>query len=109
MTTNIEQRVMASVAARYVARRLTSVRALSGTVALASPLALWKFVWVHRVLEHFASAQSRGIDTLGNYIVTALSHAHVPVQIALLCAIAAAGFLVADIIRSSSRGRSLAF
>lgn len=109
MTTKIQQQVMASVAAIYIARRLTSVRVLSAAVAFASMLALWKFVWVHRVLENFASAQSRGADTLGNYIVTAVSHAHAPVQIALLCAIAAAGILVADIIRSSSRGRSLAF
>lgn len=100
---------MGSVAVIYTARTLATLRALALYLLAFSALALWKFVWVHKVVENFLAAESRGIGSVANYVLTALGHAHTAVQISLLCTLFAIAVLAVDFIRSRTTQRSLAF
>lgn len=100
---------MGSVAVIYIARALATLRALALCMFGLSALALWKFVWVHKVIENFLAAESRGLDSMASYVLTALGHAHTAVQVSLLCTLLAALVLVVDLVRSRAAQNNLAF
>ncbi len=100
---------MGSVAVIYTARTLATLRALALYMLAFSALALWKFVWVHKVVENFLAAESRGIGSVSNYVLTALGHAHMAVQVSLLCTLLAIIVLAVDFFRSRTSRHTLAF
>ena len=106
---NIERQVMASVAVIYVARKLLSHTALEVYVFAASLFAIWKLVWVTRVLQNFSTAEHNGLNAVGNYLLVAVSHTNIAVQLTLLVGALAFISLLVDFVRSISFSRSLAF
>ena len=98
MISKIEQQVMASVGVVYTARRLVSASAFKLYATVASALALWQLVWVHRVFENWSQV---GVQGSAQFVWSAILHAHLPVQLALLVAIFAGVSLVRDLMRPS--------
>lgn len=99
----IEQQVMASVGAIYLARTLVGATALKLYALLLSVWGIGKLVWVSKVFENLAVAEQSGIQAVGNFILVALSHAQFGVQIALVVAVIAAVSLFLDVTRTSGR------
>lgn len=111
MTTQstIEQRVMASVGAIYTARKVFSATALKAYVLVLSALALWKLVWVTRIIQNFTEIEKSGLGSLGNYIVYALLHTHPAVQLTLAIGAIAFVMLAKDLFRATSPKHQLSF
>ncbi|MES2203205.1 MAG: hypothetical protein V4474_02730 [Patescibacteria group bacterium] len=102
MTSKIEQQVMASVGVVYTARRLVSASAFKLYATVASAVALWQLVWVHRVFENWSQV---GVQGTAQFVWTAVAHAHLPVQLALLVAIFAGVSLARDLMRPAQLPR----
>jgi len=96
----IESRVMANVGAIYTARSLTGTTALKVYALILSIWAIGRFAWVARVFDNLAAVEKSGIGSTLNFVVYALEHAHLGVQIALLVAAVAFIALVRDMLRS---------
>ncbi|HEV8666420.1 MAG TPA: hypothetical protein VN665_01050 [Candidatus Paceibacterota bacterium] len=105
MTTNIEQRVMANVGVIYTTRRVFSATMLELYVLVLAILAIWRLVWVTRVLQNFSIVEKNGLISIGNYAVYAVLHTHPLVQVTLAIAAIAFVMLVADIFRSATTPR----
>ncbi len=101
MQSNIETRVMANVGVIYTARKVFSTTMLKLYVLVAAVLAIWRLVWVTRVLQNFALVEKNGLVSMGNYAVYAVLHTHPAVQITLAVAAVAFVLLVVDIVRSA--------
>lgn len=100
MQSTIEQRVMASVGAIYLLRRVTGWRALKVYALLASSIALWQLVWVHKVFDNFFAVEKKGTGAIANYALEALMHTQVAVQLTLLVATITCVSLVLDTMRT---------
>src|SRR5665213_2035909 len=100
MQSKIEQQVMGSVGAIYIARRLTSRVALEFYALVLGALVLWRLVWVHRILSNFFTEERFGFGATANYIFVALEHAHTAALLALGVCLIAALLLVRDALRS---------
>lgn len=100
--TNLEQRVMANVGVIYSARQLLGPTALKLYVLVAAMLAIWRLVWVTRVLQNFAAVEKNGLASMANYLVYAVLHTHPAVQITLAIAAVAFVLLLADLVRSAT-------
>jgi hypothetical protein len=105
MTTNIEQRVMANVGVIYGTRKAFGATALKAYVLVLSALALWKLVWVTKVMQNFATVEKNGIAALGNYALYAVVHTHPVVQLTLAVAAVAFVMLFADLFRATATPR----
>ena len=100
MRSKIEQQVMAGVWIIYTVRKLTSRTAVELYVLGLSALALWRLIWVHKVLDNFFSVESHGISAVGNYLMVAVSHTQLSVQLTLVVAAVALIALCVDAARS---------
>lgn len=107
MQTKIEQQVMAGVAVVYAARKLLSRTALELYVLAASAIALWQLVWVHKVFENFFAVEKNGFGSMFNYLIVAVEHTHLAVQLTLLVAALAFVALLVDVARSVATPRTL--
>jgi hypothetical protein len=92
----IEQKVMASVGTIYTARILTGTMALEIYALVLSIWAIGRLAWVAKVFANFALVEKAGFASTANFVVSALEHAHLGVQIALVVAAAACIALVRD-------------
>lgn len=104
MQSKIEQQVMASVSVVYASRQLFSAMAFKCYALLASGFALWQFTWVHRVFENWAHV---GFAGTWQFVSYALIHTHLPVQLALVVALATGISLAIDATRSLRSHQSL--
>ena len=102
MRSKIEQQVMASVAVIYAARALTSRTALEFYVFFLSVWGIGRLVWVSKVFENFSLVEKQGLGAMSNYILYAVEHTHLAVQLTLLVAAVALISLVIDLVRSVS-------
>ncbi len=101
---------MAGVGTIYTMRQLTSRGALKVYALLLSLWAVGRLVWVSKVFENFLQVEKSGAGAITNYMVQAVEHTHVAVQLCLLIAIVAAASLALDTIRSVSAPKNtLAF
>jgi hypothetical protein len=94
--TSIEQKVMASVGAVYIARSLVGVTALKLYVALAALWTLGRLVWVERVFENFTSVGAGG--TL-HFLASAVLNTELAVQVTLALFLGAGLWLLRDLTR----------
>ena len=92
---------MASVAVVYATRKLTSRRAVEWYVLIASTIALWQLVWVHKVFANFAAIEKNGLGSVATYLFVAVTHTHLAVQLTLLVAAIAFLSLIFDSVRSA--------
>jgi hypothetical protein len=98
----IEQQVMASVGVIYTARMLTNATALKVYALVLSVWGIGRLVWVSKVLSNFWAVEKNGIGSVSNYLLYAVEHTHLTVQLALLVAAVAFVGLVVDAARSLS-------
>lgn len=96
--TTISNNVQKKVRTIFWARRLTSRRALECYVLFVSTLGLFSFVSVPHVIANMPKADVFSITT---FILTAMTHTHVIVQIALALIVLSIIFLAFDSIRRS--------
>jgi hypothetical protein len=108
MQSKIEKQVMASVAVIYAARKLLSRTALELYVLAASAVMLWQLVWVHKVFANFFTVEKHGFGAMSNYLLYAVEHTHLAVQLTLLVAALALASLLVDFVKSVSAERLLA-
>jgi hypothetical protein len=106
--TKIERQVMAGVGVIYATRRLTSATALKLYALFASVWALAAFVWVAKVAENFTEVSRAGLTHIAPYLLGAVSHTTIFVQLALLVAGIALVGLMVDLVKSATE-RQLAF
>src|SRR5438552_3747798 len=104
----IEQQVMAGVGVIYTARTLVGLTALKVYVLVLSVLAIGKLVWVSRVFDNFFSVERAGLGSTTNYLVYAILHTHLAVQLVLVVAAVAFAGLIVDAARSLQSQRGLA-
>ncbi len=97
MTSKIEQQVMASVGAIYIARQLVSMTALKLYVCVLALYGLGRLVWVARVWENFSHV---GVQNSVHFITSAILNTHLPVQIALAVFIVAGVSLLIDLAKT---------
>lgn len=97
---------MASVAVIYTARKLLSHTALEMYILAASAIALWRLVWVHKVFDNFFAVEKNGLGAISNYLLYAIQHTNVAVQLTLLVAAVAFIALLVDFIKSASAPRT---
>jgi hypothetical protein len=108
MSTKIEQQVMASVGVIYTARTLTNVTALKVYALILSVWGIGRLVWVSKVLDNFFAVEKYGLGAISNYLLYAVEHTHLAVQLALFVAAVASVGLIIDAARSFSASRGLA-
>ena len=110
MTTNIEQHVMANVGVIYTGRKVFSATMLKLYVLVLAMLAIWRLVWVTRVLQNFTVVEKNGLASMANYALYAVLHTHPLVQVTLAIAAVALVLLMVDLLRPAATPRqSLAY
>ena len=92
--------MMGNVGAIFLARKVASRTALELYIFVAAALALWKLVWVTRVFENFFAVERGGLASIGNYLVYAVSHTHLAVQLTLLVGVCALVAFIIDLTKS---------
>jgi hypothetical protein len=98
MKSNIEKNVMAGVAAVYVARKLSSRRALKAYLLLACVLGLAVFTSLPHVFINFEHMLGSGLPAVSTYVVTAVTKTSVLVQLILVVAALAGLSLAKDTV-----------
>jgi hypothetical protein len=98
----IEQQVMAGVGTIYSARKLTGLTALKIYALILSVWGIGRLVWVSKVFDNFFAVEKNGIGAISNYLLYAVEHTHLAVQLTLLVAAVAAVSLLVDTVRSIS-------
>lgn len=106
MQTTIQRQVMAAVALVYAARIATSATALKVYVVLVSIGVLARLVWVAKVFQNFATVEKNGVVPTGHYVLFAVQHTNLAVQLTLLVAAVAFVGLIFDTVRSLSTRRT---
>jgi hypothetical protein len=105
---NTTQKVMASVLVIYTMRTLFGATAFKVYALLLSVWGIGRLVWVSKVFENFAVVEKSGVQAVGNFVLTALTHAHVEVQLVLFVALLAGVSLVFDFARAAPRSARFA-
>ena len=82
----IEQSVMASVGVVYFARVLTGTTALKVYAFILSLWVVGRLVWVSKVFANFVEVEKGGFSSMSNFVLYAIEHTHLGVQLALLVA-----------------------
>lgn len=101
---------MAGVGTIYAARQLTSVGALKIYALILSLWMVGRLVWVSEIFHNFMQVEKLGAGAIANYLLDAVGHTQLAVQVCLLVAIVAAASLAIDAIRSASTSsRTLSF
>jgi aspartate/tyrosine/aromatic aminotransferase len=98
----IERQVMASVGAVYFARTLTGTTALKVYAFILSMWVVGRLVWVSKVFANFVMVEKGGLSAMSNFVLYAVEHAHLGVQLALLVAAVAFVSLVVEAARKLS-------
>lgn len=102
----IKTKVMAAVFMIRATRMAKSPTALKVYAIVLSVWGISRLVWVGKVFENFAIANRAGIDATLNYILAAIEHTHLGVQVMLLVFAFAFVSLLADTLRApASSGR----
>lgn len=101
MQSKIEQQVMAGVGMIYAARLLISRTAGEAYALALAALALWQLTWVHRVFSNFLSVSRGGPLSTEHYLVYAVEHTQLAVQLALFVVAVAGVALFADALRAT--------
>ncbi len=96
----LEQKIMASVAAIYLVRRLTSRRALKAYALLLSFLGIVAFVSLPHVAVNLFHVENHGFSALATYFLSAVTKTTVVVQLSLLISMIAAFSLGYDVLRA---------
>jgi hypothetical protein len=107
MQSAIERQVMAAVGVIYVARLLVSRTAVELYVLAASSVAIWQLTWVHKVFENFFTALRGGLPDVSTYLLVAVTHAHLAVQLTLVVAAVAGITFILDMARALSPAHSV--
>lgn len=102
MSSKIEQQVMAGVGAIYLARTLTNTTALKLYALILSVWMFGRLVWVSRVFQNFLMVEKNGVGSMFSYLLYAVEHTHLAVQVTLLVGLIAFVGLVVDTVRSLS-------
>jgi hypothetical protein len=98
----IEQNVMGTVRAIYLARQLTSPSALKLYVCVASLWGIGQLVWVSKVFENLANV---GAAHSLQFMLAAVLNTDLLVQLALLAGTLAAASLFLDFVRPRTFAR----
>ncbi|MGC9602274.1 MAG: hypothetical protein ABSE76_00815 [Minisyncoccia bacterium] len=98
----IERQVMANVGAIYFARALTGTTALKVYAFILSMWVVGRLVWVSKVFANFITVEKGGLAAMSNFVLAALEHTHLGVQLALLVAAVALVSLAIDTVRKLS-------
>jgi hypothetical protein len=102
----IKTKVMAAVFLIRATRMAKSPTALKVYAIVLSVWGISRLVWVGKVIENFATANHAGIDAGLNYLLAAVGHTNLGVQVMLAVAACAFVSLFADTLRApASRGR----
>ena len=91
---------MASVAVVHTARRVFSATALKLYVLVGSAYAFGVLVWVSQVRENLLQAANNGVLAVGNFVLYAVLHTSLVVQVVLLVAAVALVSLAIDLART---------
>jgi hypothetical protein len=97
---------MASVAVIYAVRKLAGMTALKIYALVLSVFAIGKLVWVSKVLDNFFMVEKHGLGAMSNYLLAALEHTNVAVQLTLLVAALVFVSLLVDFVKSVSAPRT---
>jgi hypothetical protein len=108
MQSTIERQVMASVGVIHTVRRLVSFTALKVYALVASVYAFGALVWVAQVQNNLLHVANQGVLAVGNFVLYAVMHTSIAVQLVLVVALVAFVSLVIDIARSLATPRRLA-
>jgi hypothetical protein len=98
--TSLEQKVMANVSVIYAGRKLTSRVAIECYALAVSAFTMTLFVSVSHVFSNFLVA-SQNINSLGLYVLSAVTQTTHVVQLVLIVATAALLALCIDLVRST--------
>ena len=101
--TTIEEQVMASVGLIYLGRRLVGLTTLKVYAFLVAAYALVQLTWVHKVIENFFIVERGGLGSIATYLLVAVEHTHLAVQITLVVLAVLGLSLLRDMIRSFTR------
>lgn len=105
---SIERRVMASVGVIYIAHAITGITALKVYALILSVWGIGRLVWVSRVFDNFFMVEKHGLGAISNYLLVALEHTNIAVQLTLFVAALAFVSLLVDFVRAVSAEHSLA-
>jgi hypothetical protein len=105
----IKTRVMSAVFMIRAFRMAKSPTALKAYALILSVWGISRLVWVSKVFENFSMAQKAGIDTAANYLLYAVEHTHLGVQVMLLVAIVVGFSLFSDALRAAPVTRGARF
>jgi hypothetical protein len=103
--TKLEQNVMAGVRVIYMARKLTSPRALALYALALSVLGISLFVSLPNVATNFTQVASQGWNGISTFLLFAVLHTKVFVQLALVAGTLAFCALMVDIVRAGGQSR----
>lgn len=98
----IERNVMASVGAVYFGRVLTGTTALKVYAFILSMWVVGRLVWVSKVFANFVEVEKGGFASMSSFVLYAVEHTHLGVQIALLVAAAAFISLAVQALRAAT-------
>lgn len=98
---------MASVGVIYAVRKAFSPAMLKLYVLAAATVAIWRLVWVTRVEQNFLNVTNGGVVAVGNYVLYAVVHTHLAVQITLAIAAVAFVGLIIDAVRAGATPRRM--
>jgi len=105
---NITQKVMASVLVIYLARKATGPTALKCYILLLSLWGMGRLVWVSKIVENFSTVAQSGVLAVGNFMLVAVEHAHISVQLTLAVILVAGVWLLLDLARAAAPRARLA-
>ncbi|MEI7719623.1 MAG: hypothetical protein WCI89_00205 [bacterium] len=98
--TNIEQQVMGSVAAVYVARRFFNPLAIKIYALALSAVGIVAFVSLSHVGANFLAAEHSGFSAMGAFSLSAVTKTTLLVQLALAIGVLALFSLLSDAFKS---------
>ncbi len=90
---------MAGVATIYVARKLSSTKALAIYALIASIVGIALFTSLPHILANLIHAESAGLPAVALFLLSAVTKTNLSVQAALLVAIFAGFFLLRETFR----------
>ena len=101
--TNIEERVMGSVAVIYATRALLSMTALKVYALVLSAAGIVAFVSISNVATNFVNVAEGGVGSVAIFVVSAIVGTTLLVQLALAVGAVSAFLLVAPVLRGGDR------
>ena len=91
---------MASVGVIYAVRAALSRTAFEAYGLVGASVALWQLTWVHKVFENLAHV---GFSGSGQFVLYAVEHTHLAVQLSLAVAVVAVVGLLWDVSHALAR------